>query len=403
MARSPRFLLYSHDAFGYGHTRRNLAIASALRARHPTAPILIASSIPEINRLGLPSGTEVLYLPSIRKVGNEQYAARNIDITSEDILGLRSSVLLAAVQSFEPDVLLADKHPLGVNEELVPALEEQRRQDRSCALGLREILDEPKIVRKEWARYGLPERIADYHDRVLVYGHPSVFDPVEAYGFPAAVIPRVRFCGIVLNREDVLSRDADRVAPHPHARPTVLATVGGGEDGKHTLKCFIEACIGAPWDGILVAGTMMPAADREALSRAAADAGLDFHVFLSGLSSWYEQADAVVCMGGYNTLAEALAIGLPIVCIPRVQPRTEQLIRATALANLGLLDILNPAQFTVELLREMIVKALTRSRVHLRQRINSVLDFSGADTAAVELLEVSGTWLQERSVGTALG
>ena len=133
----PRFLLYSHDAFGYGHTRRNLAIASALRGRHPTAPILVASSIREANRLGLPAGADLLYLPSIKKVANESYVARNIALPPEEIMRLRSSLLLAAVKAFQPNVLLVDKHPLGVRGELVPALEEQRQRGRSCILGLR--------------------------------------------------------------------------------------------------------------------------------------------------------------------------------------------------------------------------------------------------------------------------
>lgn len=68
MARAPRFLLYSHDAFGFGHTRRNLAIAAAIRARHSDAPILVATSIREASRLGLPEGTELIYLPSIKKL-----------------------------------------------------------------------------------------------------------------------------------------------------------------------------------------------------------------------------------------------------------------------------------------------------------------------------------------------
>lgn len=135
---------------------------------------------------------------------------------------------------------------------------------------------------------------------------------------------------------------------------SVLATVGGGEDGKHILELFIEASAGGSWDGVLVTGTIMPANDRAALARMAADAGLEFHVFLSGLTQWYEQADAVVCMGGYNTLAEALFTGVPTVCIPRVRPRKEQLMRATALAKLGLLELLDPDKLTVSLLRETI-------------------------------------------------
>jgi predicted glycosyltransferase len=299
--------------------------------------------------------------------------------------------MLAAVTSFRPDVLLVDKHPLGIQEELVPALDEQRRHGRSCVLGLREILDEPDVVRREWSLYGLPERIADYHDRVLVYGHPHVFDPVEAYAFPPTVTPRVRYCGIVLNQDGVTARKEDLQTRRGHVRPTVLATVGGGEDGKQILETFIAACVGAPWDGIVVAGTMMQPSDRESLARIASEANIEFHVFVSGLSEWYERVDAVVCMGGYNTLAEALHKSVPTVCIPRIYPRKEQLMRATALADLGLLRMLDPSQLSVAALREAISIALVQPRDQLEQRINAVLDFTGADRVAVELLDLVGT------------
>ena len=46
--------------------------------------------------------------------------------------------------------------------------------------------------------------------------------------------------------------------------------------------------------------------------------------------------------GGYNTLAEAALHAVPAVCVPRVAPRSEQLIRARAFERLGLLRLLHP-------------------------------------------------------------
>src|ERR671914_528199 len=110
-----RFLFYSHDGVGLGHTRRNLAVRSAL--------------------------------------------------------------LAAAVESFRPHVLLADKHPVGASGELLPALAALRASGGRAALGLRDILDDPAVVLREWARDDLPRQTAEHYDRVLVYGHPDLFDP----------------------------------------------------------------------------------------------------------------------------------------------------------------------------------------------------------------------------------
>ena len=59
---------------------------------------------------------------------------------------------------------------------------------------------------------------------------------------------------------------------------------------------------------------------------------------MPNLSAWFGDVDALVCMGGYNTLAEAANAGTATVCVPRVAPRAEQAIRAQAFARLGLLQ-----------------------------------------------------------------
>ena len=72
------------------------------------------------------------------------------------------------------------------------------------------------------------------------------------------------------------------------------------------------------------------------IRRRAAAAGVAVRTFVPELAGWFGAVDALVCMGGYNTLLEALVRGTPTVCVPRTTPRSEQLIRARALADLGL-------------------------------------------------------------------
>ena len=87
-------------------------------------------------------------------------------------------------------------------------------------------------------------------------------------------------------------------------------------------------------------------------------------------------------MGGYNTLAEALVRGTPTVCVPRVEPRTEQLIRARAFARLGLLHVLEPVALSPETLRHEVERAFTDDRAALRRRAHATLGFDGARRAA---------------------
>src|SRR5690606_8145478 len=64
---------------------------------------------------------------------------------------------------------------------------------------------------------------------------------------------------------------------------------------------------------------------------------------LKGRSSQLSSARAVVSMGGYNTFCEILSLDKRSLLGPRSQPRREQLIRATRAAELGVVDVLEPA------------------------------------------------------------
>ncbi len=334
-----RYLFYSHDGFGLGHTRRHLAIARALTDQDPDASVLLACGSDEAHRFGLPARVEVLKLPALRKVRNEHYVSRRLHIPPEEAQALRSELLSTAVRSYRPAVVLVDKHPFGACGEFRAGLELARRFGARTALGLRDILDEPEIVAREWEN--VAEEIPNYFDRVLIYGEQAVFDPVARYQFAPELAARSRFCGYVLNEPAAIRASSVGAGSAPK-RPLVVATAGGGEDGYQLLEQFLRASVGAPWQALVVAGPMIPEPQFQMLQALAVQAGAILHRFLPDLASLLGTADALVCMGGYNTLIEAVAAGLPAVCVPRVTPRREQAMRALAFARLGLLQTILP-------------------------------------------------------------
>lgn len=384
--------MYSHDGLGFGHARRNLAIATALTLAEPEAAVLLATSADEIHTLGIPPRVDVVKLPGLRKVANEKYTGRRLAVGGTGVIAVRNSLLQATVDSFKPAVILADKHPLGAKGELLPALTALRSDGGRAVIGFRDILDDPAHVRTEWTQAEIPRAIEEHYDRVLVYGHPAVLDPVKEYSMPPAVAAKLRFCGYVCTPPPVdrVTRDAFPFAALTRdPRPSVLATAGGGEDGFAILETFIAAAAGAEWRGVVVAGSQSSPEKRQALREAAAEAGVTYFTFVRGLDAWFDLVDALVCMGGYNTLAEAVSRGTRTVCVPRVVPRTEQLIRAKAFANLGLLRYIHPDELTAERLRSEVENALQLSREELAEVARMRLGFDGATQAAEHLLELA--------------
>jgi predicted glycosyltransferase len=254
---------------------------------------------------------------------------------------------------------------------------------------------------REWAAHDLPRHIAHYYDRVLVYGSRQVLDPIVEYALPDTVAERTSFCGYVVNRkpddDDASSLDLPDLATRSRRRPLVLATAGGGADGFDLLRAFTEAAAGAPWEGIVVAGPQSGGDERHALRRLAATAGVAFSTFVPDLVRAFAAVDALVSMGGYNTLTEAAASGVPTVCVPRTVPRTEQLIRATAFARMGLVRLVEPHRLDGRVLRVEIARALKTPRAVVAGRAAASLGLDGAARAAAELLALAHATAATRS------
>jgi predicted glycosyltransferase len=213
---------------------------------------------------------------------------------------------------------------------------------------------------------------------------------VTEYAFPPELAAKTCFCGYVLSRENEQSlENFERPFPPRGKRiwPAVLATPGGGEDGYAMLETFIRASADANWQGVAITGPMMPDAQFSVLEKLAAENAVVLRNFVPHLSALFGSADALVCMGGYNTLVEAAALGVATVCVPRVTPRVEQLMRANAFSRLGLLEVCHPAELNPATLRHKIETALTVGGQRGNARIK--LDFKGAERAATRLIALA--------------
>src|SRR5438105_4566756 len=144
-----RYLFYTpSDGMGLGHIRRNLAVTAAVVGLDPAGSVLFVHGTDEGDRLGVPPRVTLLRLPAVRRSGDRSYATRRSAVPPAEVLALRSAVLRAAVESYQPDVLLVDKRPMGAKGDVISALEAQSRRGGRTVLGLRDILDNGARVRR---------------------------------------------------------------------------------------------------------------------------------------------------------------------------------------------------------------------------------------------------------------
>jgi len=344
--RMRRIALYSHDAQGLGHMRRNLAIADAFAEDGETS-VLLVSGAREAGLFPLPRNTDLLTLPALRKGDDSRYSSRSLGLELDEMVGLRSQVLGSALMAYAPDVFVVDKLPGGVENELLPCLRRLTDQGTRLVLGLREVLDDPARVRRDWERSSFEAVVRAFYDAIWVYGDPRVYDPVEEYGMPEDLAERVRYSGYIDRRQGrpltAAEATAQRAALDLPAGPIALAMAGGGEDGFQLLEAFARSRMPEGATGLMVTGPMMPDAQREALN-ALAEGRDDLRLipFIQDGDQLIRLADRVICMAGYNTTCEVLASGSRALLVPRVHPREEQLIRAERLSELGAVDFLHP-------------------------------------------------------------
>ena len=342
---SMRLLAYSHDTVGLGHLRRTLGICDDLVRTVPGFSALVVTGSPIAGGFKLPPRVDYLKLPSVRKLGNAAYASRSLDLKLDRLLQLRTCLIRDATHAFEPDLLLVDKTPAGVNGELLGALATVPSRTR-VVLGLRDILDEPEALRREWSRAGLWAVIETYFDAVWIYGDPGIYDTVREYGFPASIADKCVYLGYLPKRSGLLPREAIERELELDGRRLILVTAGGGEDGFPIFDHYLRGLESnrGPRNALhcLVTGPGMPEQQRESLRSRARRVDAAFMVFSGHMTSLIAAADLVVTMGGYNTLTEILSLGGRAVVVPRVTPRAEQLIRAQCLERRGLVHLFHP-------------------------------------------------------------
>jgi len=324
----------------------------------------------------MPPGMDCITLPGLSKGVDGVCKPRYLDLSLKQVLRLRARTIKAALKEFNPDLLIVDNLPRGAYRELDSTLKKLKANGSTrLVLGLRDVLDEPAAVHRDWSRWNYQKRIEAFYDEVWVYGDPRIYNMVEEYDFAPGVAEKVRFAGYLDQRKRTQLASRCEVQPPetfslPDAR-LVLCLLGGGQDGDKLAEAFSQAQMPRDAFGVIVTGPFMSVEARERLMRcAAANRRLRVLTFIAEPTRLVERADRIVAMGGYNTVCEVLSFQKRALIVPRTKPRREQIIRAERLRDLGLIDLLQVEQVCPRAIEEWLARPLppvqTRGKINLR-------------------------------------
>ena len=377
--RGLRAMFITNECAGLGHLRRTINLARAVTEQDPDATALIVTGSAALGSFVLPERVDTVKLPVFRREPDGTLYAATLGVDMPRIESMRIEILRSTAAAFDPDVVVVDKTPLGLRDELVPMLEELRERGRArVVLGLRNVEDEPERVREAWAEANTLSAVECFYDRVVVYGPAnttadalSCLDGVE---LPVPVT-HVGFVG----------HTPATAAPEDLPEGYLLVTVGGGSDGQDSIEAVLDAdqYESLPFPIVIVTGPLMSARSVARLSDRCDGDHVRLFEFRNDMANVLAGARCVVTMGGYNTISEVLQTGVPALVIPRVRPSAEQLIRANQLVARGLADMLHPDSITPECMWHALRRIADRPRRPIDRA-----DYCGAERTAELLVEL---------------
>ena len=359
--------MYSHDTYGLGHIRRTMAIAAHLLG--PRVNIIILTGSPIAGRFAFPEQIDFVRIPGMIKKTNDEYLPLSVKLNARHALDIRKNIITATAKTFQPQLFIVDKEPLGLKKEVLPTLQWLRRSrpETKTILGLRDIMDDGPTVRKDWREKGVYKILDELYSEIWIYGNQEFYDPVCEYAISDAVKSKMYFTGYIPRK--IPSKEAVKNIKKENGlgedEKLVVVTTGGGGDGFAVMDNYLsmlESTDQLPFKSILITGPFMPKQERKKVFKRARKLGVRTYHFYRQMEKIFAAADVVVSMGGYNTLCEILSQGTLSLVIPRETPRKEQLIRAQTFQRQSLVEHIPWGNFTPEMLRQKLMTILENPR-----------------------------------------
>lgn len=195
-----KLMIYAHDDAGFSSLERVLSISTDLLDSDPDLSILLVSGSPMMPSFRIPSRLDYIKLPTLnRSKENDLFLHdpfQDLSIKEKEMSRFRSSLLLTAVKSFSPDLLLVDKMPNGVRNELGGVLNHLKiyMPETRLILLMGDPIDTTETCLKTWETVRHHQAVELFYDLVLFSGTPDVVCASRKGAVPSLVAEKIRLC-----------------------------------------------------------------------------------------------------------------------------------------------------------------------------------------------------------------
>lgn len=350
----PRVLIHCQYVYGIGHYVRSVELARELSELFEVFVLNGGEAVPGYD---LPPGVTCIQLPAIYKEDHlDHLSPVDPSLSLADCFAARASLLDRCVAQIEADLLITEHFPFGLlfEDEVTRLIHRVRRCNPRARIvsSVRDVIESEAGGPQDTRTCAL---LNELYDMVLVHGDPQIVPFSASFPRERAISIPVFHTGYVVQ------------PPHPPVPradpPQLVVSVGGGRLGQELLHAALDAhpIIAREWphDLVLFAGAFQR--DLGTL-RARAEAGDRSRVTIHAFNREHHRralaaASAVMCLGGYNTLLEAVSARLPTLIYRRTfQGRNrEQALRSALFERAGLVQVLDPDELAAERLAARVV------------------------------------------------
>ncbi|MDX1431293.1 MAG: glycosyltransferase [Gammaproteobacteria bacterium] len=376
-----RALVYVQHLLGIGHLVRAGALARGLEAAGVRVTLVSGGSVVPGADRGV---SRFVQLPPVR-AADRSFAVlldehdRPID---GDWRSARRERLLALLDAEQPDLLLIEMYPFGRRKlrfEIEPLLERAAaRREASgrpvIASSVRDVLIEPSSAQRVDE---MVERVRRYFDLVLIHADPALIPFERSFARFPDIAHLARYTGYVLG-------DPPPAADGGPGSGEVLVSVGGGTASDGIVEAVMEAraltsLAAVPWRVLVGHGC---AEQRLRTLRDAAPRGVVVERARTDFLHLLANSRLSISRGGYNTVVEVLAAGVPALCLPFVEERaSEQWLRCRLLAERGVIETVAPDEIDAGSIAAAVARALEAAPAR-----TTAIDTRGAGRSAELLL-----------------
>ena len=374
-----QILFYCQHVLGVGHFFRVLEICRAL-SDHEVILVTGGEAIPS----ELPGHVRPVKLQGLMM--DEAFSTLySVDpaVSIEEAKHKRREALRALFETESPELFMVELYPFGRKafrfelDPVLTAIRDGGLPPCQVICSLRDILVEKKDTTAYEARVVLT--LNRWFDALFIHSDPEFVQLDETFSRVLEIRIPVYYTGFITPMPSKGARERIRNAMGiSGSGRLIVVSVGGGKVGAPLLSATISAFFHLnSLNGcrMLVLTGLYLHADHEAALRdlAKANPAIRIERFSPDFLDLLAAADLSVSMGGYNTVMNLLAAGVPALVFPFEQNR-EQRMRAERLQQLGALTVLEPQDLAPVTLAKIMSDALVKPRTHTSIRLTGAAE-----------------------------